>query len=261
MNLKTEDNKASTKLRNGIYPFFKWTFSFMVLFLGSKSFQVNAQEFTIKRVEMAGDKLNVYYDLKDTIAGNLYTVNIYSSLDNFVNPLGQTTGDLGQQVKPGLNKKISWNAQQELGVDYDGKVGLEIRGRIFIPFITLKNFKEYKSFKRTQTYPITWSGGTTRNVLTFSLMREKELVTTFTNVGNLGSYDLVFPKTVKPGNDYYFKISDAKNKDESIQTEKFSIKRKVPLALKAAPLALIGVLAYVLFWPDPEIPNPAIPRK
>ena len=218
-----------------------------------------AQEFTIKKVELAGENLNIYYDLRDTVAGHAYTINAYSSTDNFVNPLTKVSGDLGLQVKPGLNKKIVWKAKEELGSQFEGKVGLEIRGKVFIPFILLKNFSEYKVFKRLRKYPITWGGGTTRNVLNFDLIRNDKVVYTFAGIGNDGNYDLLFPKEIRPGKNYYLRIGDSKNRDEVIFTEKFTIRRKLPLLLKVLPVAAVGAAIYFLL-PDPppeEIEDPA----
>src|SRR5882724_3153880 len=94
-----------------------------------------AQEFAIKKVEVATDKVFIFYDLIDTISSRTYTVNIYSSRDSYVSPLQKVQGDLGLEVKPGRNRKITWNAKDELGGDFEGKVGLEVRGKLYIPFI------------------------------------------------------------------------------------------------------------------------------
>lgn len=221
------------------------------------------QEFNIRKVELAGENLNIYYDLRDTVAGHTYTINAYSSIDNFVNPLTKVSGDLGLQVRPGLNKKIVWNAKQELGPEFEGKVGLEIRGKIFIPFVQLKNFSEYKVFKRLRKYPITWSGGTTRNVLNFDLIRNDKVVYTFAGIGNDGNYDLIFPGDTRPGKNYHLRISDSKNRDEVIVTEQFTIRRKFPLLLKVIPLAAAGAVIYLLLPepPEEEIVDPSTPPE
>src|SRR5205085_7876759 len=88
-----------------------------------------AQNFTIKRVELEGDLVNIYYDLMDTTARRTYTVNLFSSRDNFITALEKVSGDMGLEVKPGPNRKISWNTREELGNAFEGEVSLEIRGR------------------------------------------------------------------------------------------------------------------------------------
>ena len=125
----------------------------LLLMLGSGSLQ--AQNFTIKRVELEGDLVNIYYDLLDTAARRTYTVNLYSSRDNYITALEKVRGDLGLEVRPGSNKKITWNTREELGNTFEGEVSLEIRGRVYIPFVRLDG--QYSSFKRTKPYEITWT--------------------------------------------------------------------------------------------------------
>ena len=127
------------------------------------------QKFSIKRVEVAGDMVNLYYDLADTIVSRTYTISVFSSKDNYISPLAKVTGDLGLEVRPGGNKKITWNAKEELGADFEGKVGLEVRGRLYIPFVRLDGLN--KTFKRTRPTEITWTGGTQQNILNFEIGR------------------------------------------------------------------------------------------
>lgn len=53
---------------------------------------VCAQEFSITRVELAGDKLLIYYDLIDTVKERFYKVHVYSSKDNYLNPIKNVSG-------------------------------------------------------------------------------------------------------------------------------------------------------------------------
>jgi hypothetical protein len=231
----------------------------LLLFLVSA---VQAQEFTIKRVELEGDLVNVYYDLLDTTARRSYTVNLFSSRDNYITALEKVKGDFGLEVKPGPNKKITWNTREELGNAFEGEVSLEIRGRVYIPFVRLDG--QYSSFKRTKPYEITWTGGTQQNILNFDLYKGEEKITSFPNIANVGHYTLVIPQSVKPGKGYTFKITDSKNKDQIVNTSAFSVKPKYPLALKAVPVIALGGL---IFWlttlggEDPETipPDPGTP--
>jgi len=65
-----------------------------------------AQVFSIHRLEKADGKINIFYDLVDTVASRSYTVALFSSADNFISPLQKVKGDLGLEVKPGYNKKL-----------------------------------------------------------------------------------------------------------------------------------------------------------
>ena len=203
-----------------------------------------AQDFAIKRVELDGELVNVYYDLLDTTARRTYTVNLFSSRDNYITPLEKASGDLGLEVTPGSNRKISWNTREELGNAFEGEVTLEIRGRIYIPFVRLDG--NYTSVMRMKPYEVTWTGGTQQNILYFDLYNGEEKITSFPNIANVGHYTMTIPSSVKPGKGYYFKITDSKNKDQIVNTKQFAIKSKYPLILKAVPVVLIGGLVYWL---------------
>jgi hypothetical protein len=225
------------------------------------SCSVMGQKFTIKRLEVAGDKINLYYDLVDTIASRTYTITLLSSHDNFISPVQHASGDLGLEVKPGNNKKIIWNVKEELGPDFEGKVGLEVRGRLYIPFVRLDGLN--KSFMRLRPTGIVWTGGTQQNILNFDLYRGEDRVTSFPNIANVGHYIITLPAMVKPGKGYKFKITDSRNKDQIVYSAPFAVKRKIPLLLKAAPLFLAGAVTYLIIsnkkGPKRDIPDPITP--
>jgi hypothetical protein len=217
-----------------------------------------AQEFTIKRVELAGDKVNLYYDLIDSVKSRTYTIDLYSSKDNFISKLEKVSGDLGLEVKPGGNHKIVWNAKEELGSLFSGKIGLEVRGRVYIPFVRLEGLKV--KYKKGKEFPMIWTGGTQQNILNFDLYKGDELEYSFANIANVGQTTFKFPKSVKPAKNYYFKVSDTRNKDQIVITSSFKIKRKVPLWLFVIP---VGSAAYlVLTAPgsgSADMPDPLPP--
>ena len=214
----------------------------LILFLTSFiTFAINAQDFSIRRIELVGDKVNLYYDLLDSVKGRTYTVDLYSSKDNFISRLEKVSGDIGLEVKPGGNHKITWNVKEEFGAEFDGKVGLEVRGRVYIPFVRLEGLN--KMYKRGKDYPITWRGGTQQNILNFDLYKGEEKIYPFSNIANVGQTTINLPTSVKPGKGYYFKITDNKNKDQIVNTSVFSVKRKTPLLLKIIPIAVVGGIA------------------
>ena len=206
--------------------------------------QAYSQDFVIKRVEIAGGLVNIYYDLLDTVANRTYTVNVYSSKDNFISRLEKVSGDQGLEVSPGIGKKITWNAHEELGTVFQGTVSVEVRGSVYIPFVRLEGL--YKNIKRAQPYEINWSGGTEQNILNFDLYRGTEKIFGFPNIANVGYHTFTVPAYVKPGKDYYFKITDTKNKDQIVNTTHFTIKRKIPLAFKVLPVVAVAIFVATL---------------
>jgi len=222
---------------NGTLPVPTWLTVIFCLFITGIAC---AQQFTIKRIELADQKVIIHYDLADTVRSRAYSISVYRSNDNFLNPLQFASGDVGLEVKPGNNKKISWDAKSELGESFNGSVALEIRGKLYIPFVRFGGFDEYKAIKRLKPYDITWSGGTSQNILNFDLYKGDKKVLTIPNIANVGHYKLTLPKDVKPGKDYRFRISDTKNKDEVVYTGMFIVKRKTPLLVKILPVVAVG---------------------
>lgn len=233
----------------------------IVTFLITNFFFCGAQDFAITRVELGeGGVVNLFYDLKDTVASRRYTVEVFSSTDNYISRLEKVGGDMGLEVKPGLNHKIVWRAKEELGADFDGKIGLEVRGRIYIPFVRLEGM--HRTYKRGKEYPITWTGGTQQNILNFDLYQGDEKVFPFSNIANVGHTSITIPTSVKPGKNYHYKVTDSRNKDQIVNSKPFSIKRKMPLLLKTLPIVVVGGLVAVVTGgnkPAATIPDPADP--
>jgi len=218
-----------------------------------------SQSFSITKVEQIADKVNIYYDVIDP-ENRGYTVSVFSSRDNFITPLEKVSGDVGLEVKSGGNKKVVWSAKEELGNDFNGKVSLEIRGRVYIPFVRLDNM--YKNMKRGKPYEFTWTGGTQQNILNFDLYRGDTKITSFPNIANVGHTTLTLPSTTKASGGYKFKITDSKNKDQIVFSPQFVVNRKIPLLLKAVPVILLGGAIYGITKANKgpqNIPDPATP--
>lgn len=234
----------------------------LLFFVISFNVTLWGQEFSVKRIESSQGKITIYYDLLDTL-GRGYSINVYASRDNFIAPLEKISGDAGLEIKPGKNKKIVWDAPAELGPKFDGRMSLEVRGRVYIPFVRFEKFEEYKTIKRGKPYDITWTGGNAQNILNFDLYKGDKKITTIPNVANVGRHKITLPTSVKPGKDYRFKISDSKNKDEVVYTGNFAVKRKVPLLLKVLPVVLVGSAISWLVTTNNEserIPDPVNPN-
>lgn len=226
-------------------------------FFVAMSIPSTAQDLLIKRIEVDADKLYVIYDLADTAKGRSYTVNLYSSRDNYVNPIEKLAGDAGLEVYPGTNKRIEWRVREDLGINFEGKVAVELRAKVYIPFIRLEDLSKMKKIKRGKPTNISWTGGRPQNILNFELFNADETkVATIPNVANVGSHDVLIPLDVKPGKGYRFKISDSKNKDEVVFSTPFVVARKIPLLYKILPgAAVAGAAAVILMQKEEECPG------
>lgn len=237
----------------------------LVLLSLALPFAGSAQEVKITQVELqANGDVQLTYNLKDDQLDRKYSLYLYTSADNFIQPLEKVTGDVGVDLTVGDNKKMTWRAKEELGETFKGGVSLEMKGSIYVPFIALDGFDDYKTFKRGKPYDVAWTGGRGDNVLSFELYRGDEKVKVLEERPNVGNTVIVIPSDVKPGR-YKFKISDSRNKDEVVYTMDFLVKRKIPLV---ATLGLAAVVAGTIGYfatagPDEEakIGEPPLPNK
>lgn len=226
------------------------------------SFSASAQLVTINKVELAGENIIVHYTLEDNTPNREYLLNLYSSRDNFASPLARVTGDVGPEVKPGNNKMMTWNVRQEYG-GYKGKLALEIRGRVYVPFVKLQGFDKGRSFKKGKSYNINWRAGNA-NPIHLELYKGDIRVDGQMNQPNNGIFTLTIPSKVKTGKDYRLKITDSKNGDEVIYTPYFKVSPKLPMGAKAGlGLLVVGGAGLLLIPPPPDegIPDPPFPSN
>ena len=242
---------------------------FLLLCLVAVPCILSAQNVAIKKVELAGEKIIVYYDLDDSNSSNEYMLNLYASKDNYTAPLTKVKGDIGAEVKPGMGKKVEWSLLEEYGA-YKGRIALELRGKVYVAFVKLRNFDAEKSFKRGKQYDIFWKAGTSTPI-SVELFKGNQRVQGEMSHPNNGNYVLSIPSNAKAGKDYRVKITDTKNNNDVIFTPFFKVVPKVPTAVKAAAaLVLIGGGVVAAGGKksagdngtpaNSEIPDPAFPK-
>jgi hypothetical protein len=197
-----------------------------------------AQSVTISKIEVAGDKIIVYYNLENSNPASNFLLNLYESKDNFSTPLARVTGDVGSEVKPGANKKIEWNIRQEYG-NYKGKLSLELRGKVYVPFVKLQNYAVASSYKRGKSHDIVWQPGNA-DPINIELYKGTERIQGSMNQPNNGAYVLNIASNAKKGSDYRLKFSSTKNNDEVIYSSNFKVTPKIPTLLKVLPVLVVG---------------------
>ncbi|HEX8041129.1 MAG TPA: hypothetical protein VF490_18385 [Chryseosolibacter sp.] len=204
----------------------------------------HAQRASIKKVELAGEKIIVYYDLEDSNPANEYQINLYASQSNFATALTKVKGDVGNEVKAGPNKKIEWNIREELS-PYKGKLSLEIRGKMFVPVAKINSISEGDKFKRGKNHLLTWKPGNS-NPINIELLKNGTPVSSQVNQPNNGSYSLFIPASAVLGKDYTLRITDTKDGENVTVSHPFAVTRKVPLLLKVVPILAVGGAVAVL---------------
>ena len=204
----------------------------------------SAQNASIKKVELAGEKIIVHYDLEDSNPGHEYQINLYASQSNFTTALTKVKGDVGNEIKPGSNKRIEWSIIDELG-PFKGKLLLEIRGRVFSPVAKINSISEGDKFKRGKNHTITWKPGN-NNAVNIELLKGTDVVSSQVNQPNNGSHSFFIPANAAVGKDYSLRITDAREPQNNITSQPFVVTRKVPLLLKVVPILAIGGVAAVV---------------
>jgi hypothetical protein len=226
--------------------------SVLSIFLLLTSF-VSAQTVAIKKVELVGEKVIVHYDLDDGNPNNEYLLSLYSSKDNFATALTKVSGDVGMEIKPGNGKKIEWNIIQEYG-GYKGKLALEIKGKVYVPFVKLQGFDTKKTYARGKSHQIKWKPGS-NSPINIELYKGGERITGEINHPNNGLYSLFIPKHAKNGKEYRLKISDPKSSEEVIYSDYFKVGPKIPLWAKVGAAVVVGGVAVILLQSGDKNPN------
>lgn len=230
------------------------------------SFLAAAQNVQINDIEIAGSNVIVHYSLEDSNPNNEYQLNLYASRDDFSTPLTKISGDVGNEVSPGTNKRITWNIKEEYP-GFNGKIALEVRGSVYAPFVKLKDFNSKIKYKRGKNYNLVWKSGAS-NPINIELYKGGQRIAGEMNQPNNGAHTFFIPEHSKPGKDYRLKITDSRNPSDIINTGNFKVVPKIPLLLKLLPIVAIGGAAAFLAGsgggePDPgvaEIPGvPALP--
>lgn len=178
-------------------------------------FMAAAQKVDIDWIELAGEKIIVHYTLEDANPVHEYQVSLFSSKDNFAAPLTKVAGDVGAEIKPGADRKIEWSIVQELA-GYKGDMSLEVRAKVFLPFVKIAGFDTKKTYKRGKTHPLTWNSGNRSGTIDIELFDGKDRVQRDPNVANTGKYEWVILPSIKPGSNYRLRFTDTKNREELV---------------------------------------------
>ncbi|MFN3403986.1 MAG: GPI anchored serine-threonine rich family protein [Cytophagaceae bacterium] len=244
--------------------------SLSLLILGyNSSFSQKIQNV---KAEVHGDNIVVTYDLIHTEVNQDFKISLYSSKDQFTTALKYVSGDVGSGVKPGKNKKIVWSAREELG-EYEGDITFEVRG---VPVsgsgadVAIIKPSKNEVIRRGKTYEIKWKGANQSQTYELELLRNGKTVDVINNAASGGAYNWKIPVKTKPGKKYSVKITNSGNSQDFAMSDPFIIKRKIPLALKIVPVAVIitgGAIAALLAVPvedetvkeDPDLPAPPNP--
>lgn len=222
-------------------PPMKVTVTALLLLAATSTF---AQKVTIKRVELAGEKIIVHYDLEDSNPNNEYQIALYSSQSNFSTALTKVKGDVGTEVKPGADRKIEWSIREELG-PYKGRLSLEVRGKQFVSVAKFTNITTSTKMKRGKNHIINWKPGNS-NPINIEFLNGGQQIVAALNQPNNGAYTLFIPKKQSKGKEYIIRITDTRNTQDIAVSKPFMVTPKIPLLVKVLPVLALGGAAAAL---------------
>jgi hypothetical protein len=202
--------------------------------------QAVSQSMEIDFIEFVGRNVVVHYNLDDGAnSSRQFLVQLYSSQDNFTTALTRVTGDFGTEVSAGFDKKIVWDVTKELGA-FRGDIALELRGRVYVPFVKIKDIDEGQVFKHGRNYPLNWTSGNLSGQVNIELFNSAgERMWGENNVANVGKFDWYLPGNIKKGSDYRLKFTNTKDRNDVVFSQPFVIKPKIPLLLKVGAAAVL----------------------
>lgn len=219
-----------------------------VLFVFSVAW-VHAQTIENVRSSFQGKKVTITFDIVDAKPGQEFNVQVFSSHNGFATPLTYLSGDVGHGVKPGVSKKIEWDAQGELK-NFSGDITLDVRAEIVLAWLFLQPKSGVGTVRRGKNFEILWQGGASTDNIKLELVYEGK-TQLITESKNTGTYLWSVPADLKKGKGYELQLTSGGN----TTTENFSVKSKFPLLLKVAPVFVVGGLVYLLM-PKPEKESP-----
>ncbi|MBS1541928.1 MAG: hypothetical protein JSS73_14850 [Bacteroidetes bacterium] len=232
-----------------------------------------------------GKKVTLTYDLLHSDTSKRFYVQVFSSTDDFTQPLDHVTGAVGANIKPGLSRQIFWDVLKSLPPDFDKDIVYRIKislnplpikkveppagqKEIAIPAATQLGTK--KTFmlispafcRRGKKYNIQWQGAAPTDQLVFELtdaLHTQKIIGQSTGKENWWTW--LVPADIKTGN--YTLRATANGKSAEAVTLPLHIRRKTPLIVKALPVLAAGVVVVLITGKktgDTTLPGPVNPN-
>ena len=233
------------------------------------TFAASAQKVENLRTTFDGEKVIVQYDLNHNNPAQVFKVTLYSSHNNYAHALTSLSGDVGEHVIPGKDRKIIWDARNSLPADFDQEITIKIKISLVAAgtstaaetgALKIRSF-DRSAYKKGSTIELHWSGGKPGDKINIELLKNGEVKQKIGgNVNNTHKFAWVVPKKGEGGKGYSIRVSPAGKPAEFSSSSDFAIKPQVGLGIKALPILVAG--AIIMLLPDPPddvLPGPTKP--
>ena len=224
---------------------------------------IAAQKIENVKATVNGDDIIITYDLSGK-EGQEFKINLYASNSNFSKPIVKASGDIGSRITPGKDKRVVWNAKNEIP-DYKGDLVIEVRGEAGVVSSSVRPLSFLSpsggGVKRGKMMNISWSGGSPSENVELNLIKDGAVAQKISDQNNNGVYSWQVPKGTKTGT-YQLKLTGGASGE--VTSSNFKIKPKVSLLLKILPAAVVGTIVFLTLT-DPyqettDLPTPPDPN-
>jgi hypothetical protein len=212
---------------------------------------------TVENIRTRKDegKIIIVYDLVDFESGDRAFVKVYSSLDNFENPLTNASGDIGY-VAPGPNKRIDWVVPNEVIYNFES-ISYQFKSEVVIGWKILT--PSGNGVKRGTVNNITWKGGKAEDNIKIKLVTPLQVSIDLEQQKNTGTYEWSTSKNLAVGKGYTLQITGSDN--VPLVEKRFAVKRRITPLIYGVPV--VGVLVLLISGggggseglPDAPLPN------
>lgn len=117
----------------------------VILFLLLSVNFIYGQSITNVRFEQDGKKINVFYDLTGVSYRQEVKISLFISSDGgatFKGPLKSVTGDIGDKIEAGINKKIVWDVYKDVA-DVSGNIVFNVKAEVEKQKVKKQVFVQY----------------------------------------------------------------------------------------------------------------------
>jgi hypothetical protein len=223
-----------------------------------------AQQIQNVRADFDGEKAIIVYDMIAEQDDDRFNVQLFSSHDNYHNPLSLLIGDAGQSVQPGASRRITWDAKSSLPADFDGDVTFKVRASLTVTLdhptrLEIKPLN-FAAYKRGGKLNMEWNGGKEGDSISIELFKGNNVVREIAEVENKHIFSWSIPGKLKPGKGYSIRISKLVNADIQSMSQPFEIRPRMSMWVKLIPVAIAGgVIAFLSGSEDPKEEEPDLP--
>ncbi len=223
--------------------------------------ELRAQKVENIKKNIRGDTVILVYDLISQHPDVNYEIRLYGITGAHRQRLFRAQGDVGRNIRAGFDKQISWIRNVELLGHDISTINFELSATFLNPLVEFSFPVGKPQVKRDEVYDLNWLGG--ENVRLY-LMQDRKRVMNIGYAKNRGSFTWQVPMNIKPGKGYRIRLENENDPSSFLLSEPFTIRRKIPTALKAIPF--VGVAALILIVNggdsdgDSELPGPIDPN-